>query len=91
MSLLASYTFAYAYPLAPFTVLEKLSPLLAASVNHQDPAIDQLLMIKQMAWLLRLNAGESSLIVGNALGSGNRPFCGLSVSKQECGCQRGRL
>lgn len=52
------------------SVLEKLSPLLAASVNHQDPTIDQLLMIKQMAWLLRLNAGESSLIVGNALGSG---------------------
>ena len=52
------------------SVLEKLSPALAASVNHQDAAIDQLLMIKQMAWLLRLNAGESSLIVGNALGSG---------------------
>ncbi|WFU82701.1 methyl-accepting chemotaxis protein [Bradyrhizobium sp. CIAT3101] len=52
------------------SVLEKLSPLLAASVNHQDATIDQLLMIKQMAWLLRLNAGESSLIVGNALGSG---------------------
>ena len=52
------------------SVLEKLSPLLAASVNHQDATIDQLLMIKQMAWLLRLNAGEVSLIVGNALGSG---------------------
>ena len=52
------------------SALEKLSPLLAASVNHQDATIDQLLMIKQMAWLLRLNAGESSLIVGNALGSG---------------------
>lgn len=51
-------------------VLEKLSPVLAASVNHQDATIDQLLMIKQMAWLLRVNAGESSLIVGNALNSG---------------------
>jgi len=52
------------------TILEKLSPVLAASVNHQDATIDQLLMIKQMAWLLRQNAGESSVIVGNALSSG---------------------
>jgi methyl-accepting chemotaxis protein len=52
------------------TLLEKLSPVLAASVNHQDATIDQLLMIKQMAWLLRQNAGESSVIVGNALTSG---------------------
>ena len=52
------------------TILEKLSPVLAASVNHQDATIDQLLMIKQMAWLLRQNAGESSVIVGNALTSG---------------------
>ncbi len=52
------------------TILEKLSPVLAASVNHQDATIDQFLMIKQMAWLLRQNAGESSVIVGNALSSG---------------------
>jgi len=51
-------------------LLEKLSPVLAASVNHQDATIDQLLMIKQMAWLLRQNAGESSLIVGNTLANG---------------------
>jgi methyl-accepting chemotaxis protein len=50
--------------------LEKLAGALAASVNHQDATIDQLLTIKQMAWLLRSNAGESSQIVGNALGSG---------------------
>ncbi|MCP3396625.1 methyl-accepting chemotaxis protein [Bradyrhizobium sp. CCGB20] len=50
--------------------LDKLSGALAASVNHQDATIDQLLTIKQMAWLLRNTAGESSQIVGNALGSG---------------------
>jgi methyl-accepting chemotaxis protein len=55
---------------ALMSILEKLSPVLAASVNHQDATIDQLLMIKQMAWLLRQNAGESSVIVGNALTSG---------------------
>ncbi|KJC45462.1 methyl-accepting chemotaxis protein [Bradyrhizobium sp. LTSP857] len=51
-------------------ILEKLARLLAASVNHQDATIDQLLVIKQMAWLLRLNAGQYSLIVVNALDSG---------------------
>ena len=55
---------------ALMSILEKLSPVLAASVNHQDATIDQLLMIKQMAWLLRQNAGESSVIVGNALTTG---------------------
>ncbi|WP_027573745.1 methyl-accepting chemotaxis protein [Bradyrhizobium sp. WSM1743] len=63
-------------------ILEKLSPVLAARVNHQDAMIDQLLMIKQMAWLLRVNAGESSLIVGNALNSGKiAPEVQLALTK----------
>ena len=40
----------------------RLSGVLAADVNHQDATIDQLLAIKQMAWLLRNTAGEASLI-----------------------------
>ena len=64
------------------TIFEKLSPVLAASVNHQDATIDQLLMIKQMAWLLRQNAGESSVIVGNALTSGKvAPEAQLAFTK----------
>jgi methyl-accepting chemotaxis protein len=54
-------------------ILEKLSPVLTTSVNHQDATIDQLLMIKQMAWLLRNTAGEYSVIVGNVIGSGKVP------------------
>jgi methyl-accepting chemotaxis protein len=54
-------------------ILEKLSPVLAASVNHQDATIDQLLMIKQMAWLLRNTAGEYSVIVGNVISGGKVP------------------
>jgi hypothetical protein len=42
--------------------LEKLSGTLAGAVNHQDATIDQLLAIKQIAWLLRNTAGEASLI-----------------------------
>jgi methyl-accepting chemotaxis protein len=50
--------------------LDKMSDALASSVNHQDATIDQLLMIKQTAWLMRNTAGEVSLLVGNALTSG---------------------
>ena len=50
--------------------LDRISGILAAEVNHQDPTIDQLLMIKQAAWLLRNTAGEASLLVSNGLAAG---------------------
>ncbi|WP_128927959.1 methyl-accepting chemotaxis protein [Bradyrhizobium guangxiense] len=50
--------------------LDKLSNVLAATVNHQDAEIDQLLSIKQNAWLLRNTAGEASLIVSTGLAAG---------------------
>jgi methyl-accepting chemotaxis protein len=52
------------------TTLEKLSGVLAADVNHQDATIDQLLSIKQTAWLLRNTAGEASLIISTGLAAG---------------------
>ena len=51
--------------------LDKLSAGLAAAVNHQDPVIDQLLSIKQIAWLLRNTAGEASLLISNGLAAGH--------------------
>ena len=51
-------------------LLDKLSNVLAATVNHQDAAIDQLLSIKQNAWLLRNTGGEASLIVSTGLSAG---------------------
>jgi methyl-accepting chemotaxis protein len=50
--------------------LDKLSGTLAAAVNHQDATIDQLLAIKQIAWLLRNTAGEASLLVSNGIAAG---------------------
>jgi methyl-accepting chemotaxis protein len=50
--------------------LDKLSGTLAADVNHKDAMIDQLLTIKQIAWLLRNTAGEASLIISNGLAAG---------------------
>ena len=55
---------------ALLATLDRISGVLAAEVNHQDPTIDQLLMIKQTAWLLRNTAGESSLLISNGLAAG---------------------
>jgi methyl-accepting chemotaxis protein len=55
---------------ALLTLLDKISGVLAGEVNHQDAVIDQLLLIKQTAWLLRNTAGEASLIVSANLPGG---------------------
>jgi methyl-accepting chemotaxis protein len=52
---------------ALLVTLEKVSANLAAAVNHNDPVIDQLLSIKQAAWLLRSTAGEASDLVSTGL------------------------
>jgi len=50
--------------------LDKASAALAASVNHLDATFDQLLAIKQIAWLFRNTAGEASVTVSNGLNTG---------------------
>jgi methyl-accepting chemotaxis protein len=51
-------------------VLDKISAALAGSINHLDATFDQLLAIKQIAWLLRNTAGEASVTVSNGLYTG---------------------
>ena len=71
---------------AMLTTLDKLSGTLAATVNHQDATIDQLLAIKQIAWLLRNTAGEASLIVSVGLSSGKvTPETRLAYTKYSGG------
>jgi methyl-accepting chemotaxis protein len=50
--------------------LDRMSGALAGAVNHQDADIDQLLAIKQIAWLLRNTGGEASLIISKGLAAG---------------------
>ncbi len=50
--------------------LDRISSALAAEVNRQDSTIDQLLTIKQAAWLLRNTAGDASLVVTTSLAAG---------------------
>lgn len=54
-------------------VLEKISNRLSAKISHADPQIDQLLLVKQLAWLLRNTAGDTSQLIANALSSGSPP------------------
>jgi hypothetical protein len=63
-------------------LLDKLSGALAADVNHQDATIDQLLAIKQAAWLLRNTGGETSLLVANGYHAGKfSPEARLAYTK----------
>jgi methyl-accepting chemotaxis protein len=55
---------------ALLALLDRISGILASEVSHQDAVIDQLLLIKQSAWLLRNTAGEASLIVSTNLATG---------------------
>jgi methyl-accepting chemotaxis protein len=41
---------------------------LVKSISLQDPYVDQLLEIKQLAWVMRNSAGEMNLLVSNGLG-----------------------
>jgi hypothetical protein len=51
--------------------LETVSVRLAAAVNRYDPMIDQLLSIKQAAWLFRSTFGDASLLLANGLTVGH--------------------
>jgi methyl-accepting chemotaxis protein len=55
--------------LALLATLDKASVSLAAAVKLSDPLVDQLLTVKQMAWLVRLKTGEASLLVSNGISS----------------------
>ncbi|UFZ01517.1 methyl-accepting chemotaxis protein [Bradyrhizobium ontarionense] len=71
-------------------LLDKIAGNVAASVNHQSATIDQLLMIKQMAWLMRNTAGEASLIVSNGLTAGKvSPELVLAYNKLVGGVETG--
>jgi hypothetical protein len=51
--------------------LDTVSVRLAAAVNRYDPMIDQLLSIKQAAWLFRSTSGDASLLLASSLTVGH--------------------
>ncbi|WP_374378595.1 HAMP domain-containing protein, partial [Dongia sp.] len=50
--------------------LDATSQALTASVKHQDAFIDQMLAMRQLAWMVRNIGGDASLMVSNAMGAG---------------------
>ncbi|WP_374311812.1 methyl-accepting chemotaxis protein [Dongia sp.] len=50
--------------------LDATSQSLTASVKHEDAFIDQMLAMRQLAWMVRNLGGDASLLVSNAMGAG---------------------
>jgi methyl-accepting chemotaxis protein len=50
--------------------LDQTSQQLAASVKHEDAFIDQMLAMRQLAWMVRNSGGDASLAVTNAMAAG---------------------
>ena len=48
--------------------LDKLSTRLTTSIKLQDALVDQLMEIKQLAWVVRNAGGDASVVVSNTLG-----------------------
>ncbi len=59
--------------LAMQATLETVAGNLISGIKLADPAIDQLLQIKQLAWAVRNNGGEGSLLISQGLTAGKLP------------------
>jgi methyl-accepting chemotaxis protein len=59
--------------------LDSWGTRLVKSISLQDPYVDQLLEIKQLAWIMRNAAGEMNLLVANGLGGIAPPPDALSI------------
>ncbi len=57
--------------LAMQATLEAISSNLFASIKSGDPFINQMMEVKQLAWLTRQASGEGSLLLSIALAKGN--------------------
>ena len=53
--------------------LDKLSSELSAAVKLQDAFVDQLMELKQLAWMARNAAGDSSVLISNGLNGSPTP------------------
>jgi len=58
---------------ALMATLEKLSSAAFASIKHNDPFIDQMMEVKELAWLARIRGGDASVMITNGLPVGRLP------------------
>ncbi len=69
--------------------LEKTSARMFAAVKFTDPMIDQLIGMKEIAWIVRNFGGESSVIISNAMASGQLPPDGQAKYTSNVGATLG--
>jgi methyl-accepting chemotaxis protein len=58
---------------ALIAMLDKVSSQLANTVKLDDSYVDQLMLIKQLAWIVRNAGGDSSVLISNGLGGAKLP------------------
>jgi methyl-accepting chemotaxis protein len=54
--------------------MDALSDAIGFQILRNEPIIDQLMLSKQLAWLVRDYAGRDRLFLGNALGQAGKPL-----------------
>jgi methyl-accepting chemotaxis protein len=50
--------------------LDKISTAITASIKREDAFIDEMMQLKQLAWMVRNTAGDASLMISNSMTSG---------------------
>lgn len=60
-------------------LLDKLSEQLTASVKLDDALIDQLMALKQLAWIARNTAGDAQVMVSNGMSGQKLPADALLI------------
>jgi methyl-accepting chemotaxis protein len=53
--------------------LDRLGNELAAAVKGKDPFVDEMMTLKQLGWIARASAGDTSVVLSNGLAYGQIP------------------
>ena len=55
------------------TLMEDISASLYAGIHRQDAAVDQMMTVKQLAWIARDRAGDAMVLISRGLAAGSLP------------------
>ena len=55
------------------TTLDTMSSRMFAAVKFNDPVVDHLMAMKELAWIVRNEGGEASLMISNSMVAGHAP------------------
>jgi methyl-accepting chemotaxis protein len=69
--------------------LENVSTRLFTSIRHLDATVDQLMTVKQLAWLARDSAGDASVAISRGLAAGSLPAAAIRKYDADFGSSLG--